>query len=303
MRAFSKAKLYMTPQEYCQDRTSSSGSSFYYSFLFLPADTRRAITALYAFCREVDDVVDECHEVTVAQKKMDWWRSEISQAFVGRASHPVCRELQTIIPQYRLRQELFEEIINGMQMDLTQARYATLDELKIYCYRAASAVGLLSAKLFGYKDAATETYAHDLGMAFQLTNIIRDVREDAQRDRIYLPQDMMKKYGVDESSLQSSQSTPELRALLRELSRHAENYYQSAMQALPDSDRWNQRAGLIMSSIYHAVLDRIQKNDFDVMARRTCLPTLLKLWLAWRTVHSENRLHKKYLKSANRHAA
>ena len=123
----------MTPQEYCQDKTSSSGSSFYYSFLFLPADTRRAITALYAFCREVDDVVDECKELSVAQQKLDWWRSEIEQAYAGNAHHPVCMELQLIIPRYELEKELFMEIINGMQMDLMQSSYATLDDLKLYC--------------------------------------------------------------------------------------------------------------------------------------------------------------------------
>jgi len=123
----------MTPQEYCQDKTASSGSSFYYSFLFLPTDIRRAITALYAFCREVDDVVDECHEVSVAQQKLDWWRHEVSQAFAGKAQHPVCVELQRLIPKYELDQDLFAEIINGMQMDLQQSRYASLDELKQYC--------------------------------------------------------------------------------------------------------------------------------------------------------------------------
>jgi len=293
----------MTPQEYCQEKTSSSGSSFYYSFLFLPADTRRAITALYAFCREIDDVVDECREAAVAQQKLDWWRSEIEQAYAGKAQHPVCRELQAIIPTYQLPRELFEEIINGMQMDLLQSRYATLDELETYCYRAASVVGLLSARLFGYEDVATETYAHDLGMAFQLTNIIRDVKEDAQRDRIYLPQDMMQKYGVNEADLQSDVATPELKALLKELAQHAEDYYHSAMDALPEADRWKQRSGLIMSSIYHAILERLKQSDFDVLGGRSSLPTLSKLWIAWRTARREKKRHLNHLKSAAQHAA
>lgn len=293
----------MTPQEYCQDRTSSSGSSFYYSFLFLPAVTRRAITALYAFCREVDDVVDNCREVPVAQQKLDWWRSEIDQAYAGNAQHPVSMELQKIIPQYQLRQELFQDIIDGMQMDLDQSRYATLDELKIYCYRAASAVGLLSAKLFGYEDAATEIYAHDLGMAFQLTNIIRDVKEDALRDRIYLPQDMMQRHGVTEKNLLSGESSPSLAALLNELAQNAEDCYQSAMTNLHEPDRWNQRCGLIMSSIYHAILDRIKQRDFDVMGGRISIPTLAKLWIAWRTARRENKRHSKYLKSVAQDAA
>ena len=293
----------MTPQEYCQDKTAASGSSFYYSFLFLPADTRRAITALYAFCREVDDVVDECHEVSVAQQKLDWWRDEISRAFAGKAQHPVCIELQRLIPEYGLEQDLFAEIINGMQMDLQQSRYASLDELKQYCYRAASVVGLLSARLFGYADDATKTYAHDLGMAFQLTNIIRDVKEDALRDRIYLPQDMMQQFDVDESSLSADTTSPQLKRLLGELTEHTDEYYQSAMQALPESDRWNQRSGLIMSAIYHAVLERIRKNDFDVLRGRTSLPTLAKLWIAWRTARTESKRHRRYQKTLSHHAA
>ena len=293
----------MTPQEYCQEKTASSGSSFYYSFLFLPAETRRAITALYAFCREVDDVVDECHELAVAQKKLDWWRNEIALAFTGKAQHPVCIELQRLIPEYELDQSLFQEIINGMQMDLTQSRYADLDELKQYCYRAASVVGLLSARLFGYADNATETYAHDLGMAFQLTNIIRDVKEDALRGRIYLPQQMLRQFDVAKSALTADTSSPQLRNLLRELADHAEAYYASAMQALPEGDRWNQRSGLIMAAIYHAVLKRIQANDYDVMAGRTSLPTLSKLWIAWRTARVESKRHRQYKKTFARNAA
>ncbi len=248
-------------------------------------------------------MVDNCREVSVARQKLDWWRAEIDQAYAGSAQHPVSVELQRIIPQYQLKQKLFQDIIDGMQMDLDQSRYATLDELKIYCYRAASAVGLLSARLFGYEDRATETYAHDLGMAFQLTNIIRDVKEDALRDRIYLPQDMMQRHGVTEKDLLSGQFSPSLAALLHELAQNAEDHYQSAMTNLPETDRWNQRCGLIMSSIYHAILDRIKQRNFDVMGRRISIPTLAKLWIAWRTARHENRRHNQYLKSVAQDAA
>jgi len=162
---------------------------------------------------------------------------------------------------------------------------------------------LLSARLFGYEDDATKIYAHDLGMAFQLTNIIRDVKEDALRDRIYLPQDMLQQFEVDKSTLTAASSTPQLKRLLSELTNHADQYYQSAMQALPEGDRWNQRSGLIMSAIYHAVLERIRKNDFEVLHGRTSLPTLSKLWIAWRTARTESKRNRQYQKTITRNAA
>ena len=290
----------MTPQEYCQEKTAASGSSFYYSFLFLPADTRRAITALYAFCREVDDIVDECRDVDIAQQKLDWWRQEIGETYNGHAHHPVAQELARLIEPYQLPQRHLLEIIDGMQMDLVKQRYANMKELEQYCYHAASVVGLLAARLFGYENDATEHYAHDLGMAFQLTNIIRDVREDATRGRVYLPQDLLAKHDVDESALTRDTINKGLQAVLLELATRAENYYESALHALPESDRWNQRSGLIMSAIYHALLVRIRDNDFDVMKGRTSLPRLSKLWIAWKTARRENRRHQQYLKQ---HAA
>jgi 15-cis-phytoene synthase len=286
----------MTPQQYCQEKTASSGSSFYYSFLFLTPEIRRAITALYAFCREVDDIVDECHEIAVAQQKLDWWRNEINKTFTGRPHHPVAIELALLIEPYQLPMEHLLEIIDGMQMDLEKSRYRNMQELEKYCYHAASAVGLVAARLFGYENEATRDYAHDLGMAFQLTNIIRDVREDAARGRVYLPQDLLQQYQVSEYDLTKDKPTNGLRSVLLELATRAENYYESAMKALPESDRWNQRSGLIMSAIYHALLVRIRENDFDVMKSRTSLPKLSKLWIAWKTARRENRRHQYYLK-------
>ena len=286
----------MTPQEYCQEKTASSGSSFYYSFLFLPDETRRAITALYAFCREVDDIVDECRDAGIAQQKLDWWRNEINQTYNGQPHHPVAIELARLIEPYQLPKTHLLEIIDGMQMDLTQTRYADIAELEKYCYHAASAVGLLAARLFGYEDDATKQYAHDLGMAFQLTNIIRDVREDAVRGRVYLPQDLLQQHQVTASDLNSDNASDGLKAVLQQLSTRAEGYYQSAMNALPERDRWNQRSGLIMSSIYHALLESINDSNFDVMKRRASLSRLGKLWIAWKTARDENRRHRQYLK-------
>ena len=191
----------MTPDEYCQQRAAASGSSFYYSFLFLEPRRRRAITALYAFCREVDDVVDECPDAGLARTKLDWWRGELAALYTGRAGHPVTQALAATLQDFHLPQEQLLEIIDGMEMDLDHTRYADFKALHLYCYRVASVVGLLAAEIFGYTDRQTLKYAHDLGLAFQLTNIIRDVGEDARRGRIYLPQDELARFGVAEADL------------------------------------------------------------------------------------------------------
>jgi len=186
----------MTPDQYCQEKTAASGSSFYYSFLFLPKDKRRAITALYAFCREVDDVVDECSDEQVARTTLNWWRGQVAEIYAGKPQHPVAIALVPVVKQFNLAQEHLLEIIDGMEMDLDQPRYADFKSLQLYCYRVASVVGLLSVEIFGYSNRQTLKYAHDLGIAFQLTNIIRDVGEDARRNRIYLPMDEMQQFNV-----------------------------------------------------------------------------------------------------------
>lgn len=283
----------MTPDEYCQDKAAKSGSSFYYSFRFLPEKQRQAIIALYAFCREVDDTVDEISDKQLAAHKLEWWRDEIISTFKGQASHPVGKALQTAIKNFDLHEEYFMEIIDGMAMDLEQFSYDSFKNLALYCHRAASVVGLLSVEIFGYQDRATLKYAEHLGMALQLTNIIRDVREDAERGRIYLPQDELVQFNVKTNDLLDLKSSPELIELLKFQTQRAKSYYQKAMQVLPDGDRYTQRTGLIMAAIYEATLDEIEKDGFGVMQRRISLTPLRKLWLAWRTARHEKRLYKK----------
>ena len=191
----------MTPDQYCQQKAAQSGSSFYYSFLFLPPERRRAITALYAFCREVDDIVDECTDVGVARTKLGWWRIQLAALYEGRAEHPVAQALVPVVTRFNLPQSRLQEIIDGMEMDLTQRRYADFTALRLYCHRVAGVVGLLSAEIFGYSDPGTLKYAENLGMAFQLTNIIRDVGEDARRDRVYLPLDELARHRVSETQI------------------------------------------------------------------------------------------------------
>lgn len=273
----------MTPQEYCRDKAARSGSSFYYSFLFLPQPQRDAIMALYAFCREVDDAVDEIADPQVAAQTLQWWRGEISNTFAGKPSHPVGQALAESLKQFNLNEEYFMEIIDGMAMDLQTHRYPAFKHLALYCYRVASVVGLLSAEIFGYSDRKTLKFAEKLGLALQLTNIIRDVREDAERGRIYLPQDEMAQFRVSEQQILSLQSSIELTELLAFQTRRAQQTYDEALALLPDADRSQQKTALIMAAIYRCTLDEIADDGYRVMHHRVALTPLRKLWLAWRT--------------------
>ncbi len=273
----------MTPDEYCEERAAASGSSFYYSFRFLPRERRRAITALYAFCREVDDAVDECSDPMVARAKLAWWRAEVASLDAGRPSHPVTRALAAARTKFSLPTEQLQELIDGMEMDLEQSRYPDFKALHLYCYRVASIVGLLAAEIFGYTDRRTLKYAHDLGLAFQLTNIIRDVGEDARRGRIYLPQDEMASFGVSETDILQGHESDAFRALMAFQAERARGYYAKAMEQLPAADRKSQRAGLIMAAIYRTLLDEIAADGYRVLTQRTSLPPARKLWLAFKT--------------------
>jgi len=273
----------VTPDQYCQDKAAASGSSFYYSFLFLPQDKRRAITALYAFCREVDDVVDDCSDEQVARTTLNWWRGQVAEIYAGHPQHPVAQALVAVVKQFNLAQEHLLEIIDGMEMDLDQPRYTDFKSLQLYCYRVASVVGLLSVEIFGYTDRQTLKYAHDLGIAFQLTNIIRDVGEDARRNRIYLPMDEMKQFNVTAADLLNANESENFQKLMAFQIERAQRYYQQALSQLPVIDRKNQRTGLIMAAIYRATLDEVVASGCHVLKERVSLTPLRKLWLAWTT--------------------
>jgi len=270
----------MTPNQYCEDKCRQSGSSFTLSFRFLPREKREAMTVLYAFCREIDDVVDECSDANVARTTLNWWRGEIAAVYSGMPTHPVCRALVPVVQRFNLPQEHLLEIIDGMEMDLDQPRYADFKSLQLYCYRVASVVGLLSAEIFGYTDRATLKYAHDLGIAFQLTNIIRDVGEDARRNRIYLPQDEMQRFGVSSNDILNARETEGFHKLMAFQIERARRYYQQAFSHLPAADRKAQRAGLIMAEIYQAVLNEVERSGCHVLKERVSLTPTYKLWLA-----------------------
>ena len=273
----------MTPDEYCQEKAAASGSSFYYSFLFLPAGRRRAITALYAFCREVDDVVDESSDPQLAATKLAWWRQEIVNLYAGDPRHPVTRALAPHIKTFGLEEKNLQEIISGMEMDLTQTRYLDWKGLERYCYHVAGVVGLLAARIFGYREPRTLEYARSLGIAFQLTNIIRDVGEDARKNRIYLPIEDLQKFGVPAADILGLRQSEGFRRLMQFQAERARAHYEDAFRALPAADRKAQRPGLIMAAIYRALLEEIERDGFSVLQERTSLTPLRKFWIAWRT--------------------
>jgi 15-cis-phytoene synthase len=277
----------MTPDEYCQQRTAKSGTSFYYSFMFLPPERRRAITALYAFCREVDDIVDETSDPEIARTKLAWWRREIGAVFAGSPTHPVALALRPMVAAYRLPEEHLQTVIDGMAMDLERSRYLDFADLERYCHCVAGVVGLMSAEIFGYTNPETRTYARDLGIAFQLTNIVRDVGEDVRRGRIYVPQDELARHGVTATSLLKQENSAGMVPLMTEQVARARAWHERAMAALPPEDRRAQRPALIMAAIYRALLDEIERDGFQVLDHRVALTPLRKLWIAWKTARRD----------------
>lgn len=273
----------MTPQQYCKDKTKQSGSSFTISFIFLSKEKRQAMTALYAFCREVDDIVDECTDHEVAQTKLNWWRQEIDKLYNQQPNHPVSFALAPYIQSFNLAKEHFVEIIDGMEMDLQFNRYADFSQLQLYCYRVASVVGLLSAQIFGFTNRDTLKYAHDLGMAFQLTNIVRDVGEDARRGRIYLPLDELEKAKVTEEDILQSKASDQVKELMEFQIERAESFYDKALNALPKEDAKQQRAGLMMAAIYRTLLREIKADGAEkVLNGKLSIPPFRKFLLALR---------------------
>ncbi|MBS0318923.1 MAG: presqualene diphosphate synthase HpnD [Proteobacteria bacterium] len=272
----------MTPDEYCEQKAAQSGSSFYYSFRLLPPPRRRAITALYAFCREVDDVVDEVSDPALARIKLAWWRGELTALFAGTPGHPVTRALAPAVRDYGLAHADLEAVVDGMAMDLEQTRYLDFAALERYCHHVAGVVGVMSASIFGYTERSTLGYARDLGIAFQLTNIVRDVGEDARRGRVYLPQDELARFGVPVADLMHARDSDAFRALMAFQVDRARDWYAKALAQLPAADRRAQRPGLAMAAIYRTLLDEIARDGYRVLDRRTSLTPLRKLWIAWR---------------------
>lgn len=273
----------MTPDQYCQEKAAQSGSSFYYSFLFLPPERRRAITALYAWCREVDDVVDETRDASLAQQQMAWWHAEVNRLFAGEPTHPTTQALQPHLASCGLTQSMMAEVLEGMEMDLAQTRY--LDEIGLdrYCHCVAGVVGTMSARIFGYSDPRTLEFAEKMGLSLQLVNIIRDVGEDARRGRIYLPVNVLQRYEVPAADIMQGRHSDRFVALMQYHADRARAFYKEALDLLPPADRRAQRAGLLMGAIYQTLLDEIEASRYQVLNQRISLTPMRKLWIAWKT--------------------
>ncbi len=272
----------MRPEQYVQEKAAASGSSFYYAFLFLPAPRRAAITAFYAFCREVDDVVDDAVDMGVAATKLAWWSQEVSRAFQGNPTHPTLRALLPHALNYGIQERHLQDVIAGCRMDLEQTRYLDYPNLQRYCHLVAGIVGEVSARIFGQEAAQTTQYAHTLGQALQLTNIIRDVGEDALRGRIYLPVNELQIFDVKAHEIIKRQYSDRFTALMQFQAQRAHALYDQALALLPESDRRSQKPGLMMASIYRTLLREIEATHFQVLHQRVRLTPLRKLWLAWR---------------------
>ena len=272
----------MTPQDYVQQKAAASGSSFYYAFLFLPKPRRAAITAFYAFCREVDDVVDDAVDPGVAGSKLAWWRAEAAAAYAGSPTHPVMKALMPLAADYKIEQRHLQAIIDGCQMDLAQTRYLDYAGLQQYCHLVAGVVGEVAANIFGQTETRTTAYAHKLGQALQLTNIIRDVGEDALRGRIYLPVNELQQFEVKAHEVLKRTYSERFTALMQFQAARAHSLYDEAFSLLPEVDRRTQKPGLMMASIYRTLLREIERDNFQVLHQRVSLTPLRKLWLAWK---------------------
>ena len=277
----------MTPEQYVQDKAAGSGSSFYYAFMFLPPRRRAAITAFYAFCREVDDVVDEVSDPTVAAQKLQWWRTEVTAAFAGQPTHPVMQALLPLAAEFDITADHLQAVIEGCQTDLEQTRFLDYPALQRYCHLVAGVVGEVAANIFGRTQTATVQYAHQLGQAMQLTNIIRDVGDDARRGRIYLPMSELQQFDVKVHELLKREPPwgygPRFTALMQFQAKRAHAAYDAALQLLPEADRVAQKPGLMMANIYRSLLRDIEAQGFQVLHQRTSLTPLRKLWIATRT--------------------
>jgi phytoene synthase len=277
----------MTPEQYVQEKAAKSGSSFYYAFLFLPPPQRAAITAFYAFCREVDDVVDEVSDPSVAATKLAWWGKEVASSFAGQPSHPAMKALMPHAKDYGIEASHLNAVIEGCRMDLEQSRYLDFAGLRRYCHLVAGIVGEVAANVFGRTSDKTIEYAHRLGLAMQLTNIIRDVGDDARRGRIYLPVSELQQFDVKAHEILNRQApfgySDRFTALMKFQAERAHRFYDEAFALLPEADRATQKPGLMMANIYRTLLREIEADNFQVLHQRTSLTPLRKLWIAMKT--------------------
>jgi phytoene synthase len=267
-------------QAYCTNLTKQSGSNFYYSFLFLPSTQREAMYTVYAFCKAVDSAVDEPPAGSDPKEELRRWRAELDLVYGGEPTWPLMISLAHHVKRLSIPKAYFEELIKGVEMDLETSRYSTFEELSLYCYRVASIVGLICLHIFGPTSAHAQDYAVDLGMAFQLTNILRDLATDAEQGRIYLPQEDLSRFGCSEADFLEQKESPRLYELIRFEAQRARTYYQkahAALAALPKKDRRALTVAEIMRAVYSRILDRLERPDHAAFGPRIRLSTSHRL--------------------------
>jgi phytoene synthase len=267
---------------YCREVTRQQAKNFYYAFLFLPRHKREAIYAVYAFCRYCDDIADEGQDVTTQQTLLQQWREELDRCYAGTPTHLITQALQPVIATYAIPKQYFEELICGVEMDLTVRRYPTFSDLEQYCYRVASVVGLMCIEIFGYVHPGVQGYARNLGIALQLTNIMRDVKEDAARGRIYIPLEDLLACRYPEGLLLQCRYTAEFVAVMEFQARRAEEYYRKAAACLLPGDKAGLLAPEIMAGIYQTTLRKIARRRYNVFQGRISLSVARKICIALR---------------------
>lgn len=284
----------MTPERYCLDKGLPRGSSLYYSAWYLKPEQQLALAAVFAFRREIRELIDECSDPGVARRKLDWWRAEIERVFGGMAQHPGARALQRATVTFNLAVEYFQEMLDGVEMDLRRSRYETFRDLSLYCHRVGGVAGTLWSEICGYQDHRTLKYGHTLGVGLELLRILRDLRHDVARGRLYLPTEELGRFAVTMADLGHPTGSDRVHALLRVQSQRIHEHLGHARAQLPKIDHFRQRSGLIMCRIQQALLTEIERDGLRVLDHRLRLTPLRKAWLAW----SGNRREKRRLRSA-----
>jgi len=282
-------------RQYCEDKARGSGSSFFYAFLFLPEEQRRAMMALYAFCREVDDIADEVSDQDVAMQKLHFWNEEMDRTFAGKPRHPIGKELDWARQHFHLTEELFLEMLDGMRMDVARQPMLKPADLALYCYRVAGVVGLLTIEIFGHRSRQAPDFATTLGEALQFTNILRDLKEDAQRGRIYIPQQDRIRFGVADQDFMDGNMTTGMQSLIAHYVDKTGALYARAIELLPDEDRISLRPSLLMGAIYYSHFKRIRGNPHALWDHPPRLLPVHKIWIAWRMWRYEKKAVRKGL--------
>ena len=289
----------MSPHDHCLQRAAARGSSAHYALMVWPESQRRAMAALHAFWREMEDIVDECSDAGVRRRKLQWWREELHRISSGTAQHPVAAALAEVVQAHRLPMANLEQVADGVESALERPSYETFEQLSAYCRRVAGTVGSLESKIAGYADPRTPQCAGQLRFAWRLSDILRGVRRDARRGRIYLPQDELRRFGLQDADLQRETTSQPVRQLFRFQVERIRRCYSEAVTRLPPVDRYRQRSGLILAAIDQATLDEIERDGFGLLERRIALTPLRKLWIAWRIERRERQrgLSNRYVPS------